>query len=174
MTCNFESVTSDGLLGSCPQRALGRRISRPPMTRDQRCYVYRWHRRPFLSIKNSLPSIGYKGCYQHLSSGAISGSQFRNAGFPIPRCGGECFSSSGSQRTAAGRQIISTLASGLFRHGIEFHDQNLLSPDAWRKTFEALPKCPLHPKHGDYRQWALSRGFYVALRSALLTYLEFL
>src|SRR5205814_1614453 len=26
----------NALLGSCPQRALGRRISRPPMTRDQR------------------------------------------------------------------------------------------------------------------------------------------
>ena len=35
-----EVLTDAGLLGRCPQRALGRRISRPPVTRDQRRTVY--------------------------------------------------------------------------------------------------------------------------------------
>ena len=46
------------------------------MTRDQRCYVYRWHRRPFLSIKNSLPFIGYKGCSHQLWVNTSQGSSY--------------------------------------------------------------------------------------------------
>jgi len=66
----------------------------------------------------------------------------RRFSFQIERRGGSCLTSNDLQSTVAGREIIcpTALITTLFRHGVEFHDENLPSRGRWEKS---LSTCPL-------------------------------
>jgi len=89
------------------------------MTRDQRPNVYRWQRRPFLSIKslcNSLALIGYKGCSQQLSRVRFEGLGLRRADFRRnPELGSQL---SRQQRFATNRARCALIAAVSAEHRI--------------------------------------------------------
>ena len=79
----------------------------------------------------------------------------RRFSFQIERRGGSCLTSNDLQSTVAGREIIcpTALITTLFRHGVEFHDENLPSRDLGEEFAEVSASS----QESDYALATLNR-----------------